>query len=111
MADPKGSTSKEGLEDWCIVEAECSDVENDLEELFDRDTDSDISELLDDNDLEQGNSRELFHQQESKESEEQLQKLKRKYLSPKAVAQLSPRLESITLSPCLLYTSPSPRDS
>lgn len=100
MADPKGSKSKDGLDDWCIVEAECSDIENDLEELFDRDTDSDISELLDDNnDLDQGNSRELFHQQESKESEEHLQKLKRKYLSPQAVAQLSPRLESITLSP------------
>ena len=99
MADPKGSTSKDGLDDWCIVEAECSDIENDLEELFDRDTDSDISELLDDNDLEQGNSRELFHQQECKDSEEQLQKLKRKYISPKAIAQLSPRLESISLSP------------
>ena len=99
MAESKGSTSKEGFDDWCILEAECSDVENDLEKLFDEDTDSDISDLLDDNDLEQGNSRELFHQQECQESEEHLQKLKRKYLSPKAVAQLSPRFESISLSP------------
>ena len=99
MADPKGSTSKEGFGDWCILEADCSDIENDMEQLFERDTDSDISDLIDDCDLEQGNSLELFHQQECKQSEEQLQKLKRKCLSPKAVAQLSPRLQSISLSP------------
>ena len=101
MADSKGSTSKEGLSEWCILEAECSDVDNDFEQLFERDTDSDISDLLDDCDLDQGNSLELFHQQECEQSEEQLQKLKRKYLSPKAkaVAQLSPRLQSISLSP------------
>lgn len=100
MTDPKGSTSKEGLSDWCFVEADCSDVDNDFEHISERDTDSDISDLLDDCELEQGNSLELFHQQECEQSEEQLQKLKRKYLSPnKAVAQLSPRLESISLSP------------
>ena len=99
MADPKGSTSKEGLSDWCILEAECSDLENDFEQLFEQDTDSDVSDLLDNGELEQGNSLELFHQQECEQSEEQLQILKRKYLSPKAVAQLSPRLESISLSP------------
>ena len=101
MTDPnsKGSTSKEGFGDWCLLEADCSDVENDLGQLFERDTDSDISDLLDDTELEQGNSLELFHQQECEQSEEQLQKLKRKYLSPKAVAQLSPQLESISLSP------------
>lgn len=99
MADSKGSTSKEGLSDWCILEAECSDLENDFEQLFEQDTDSDVSDLLDNGELEQGNSLELFHQQECEQSEEQLQILKRKYLSPKAVAQLSPRLESISLSP------------
>ena len=99
MADPKGSTSKEGLGDWCILEADCSDLENDFEQLFEQDADSDVSDLLDNGELEQGNSLELFHQQECKQSEEQLQILKRKYLSPKAVAQLSPRLESISLSP------------
>ena len=97
--NPKGSTSKEGFGDWCLLEADCSDVENDLGQLFERDTDSDISDLLDDTELEQGNSLELFHQQECEQSEEQLQKLKRKYFSPKAVAQLSPRLASISLSP------------
>lgn len=66
MADPKGSTSKEGFGDWCILEADCSDIENDMEQLFERDTDSDISDLIDDCDLEQGNSLELFHQQECK---------------------------------------------
>ncbi|ADQ39308.1 E1 [Colobus guereza papillomavirus 2] len=99
MADPKGSTSKEGCDDWCVVEAECSDIEHDLEQLFDQETDSDISGLLDDGNVEQGNTRELYHQQECEDSEEQLQNLKRKYLSPKAVAQLSPRLECISLSP------------
>ena len=99
MADPKGSTSKEGLGDWCILEADCSDLENDFEQLFEQDADSDVSDLLDNGELEQGNSLELFHLQECKQSEEQLQILKRKYLSPKAVAQLSPRLESISLSP------------
>lgn len=99
MADSKGSTSKEGLSDWCILEAECSDLENDFEQLFEQDTDSDVSDLLDNGELEQGNSLELFHQQECEQSEEQLQILKRKYLSPKAVAQLSPRFESISLSP------------
>lgn len=91
--------AKEGCSNWFILEAECSDLENDLEKLFDESTDSDISELIDDGDVEQGNSRELFQQQESEDSEEQLQKLKRKYLSPIAVAQLSPRLQCISLSP------------
>ena len=63
MADSKGSTSKEGLSDWCILEAECSDLENDFEQLFEQDTDSDVSDLLDNGELEQGNSLELFHQQ------------------------------------------------
>ena len=101
MASNKGTNdAKEGCSDWFILEADCSDIENDFEILFNRDTDSDVSNLIDDDgDLEQGNSRELFQQQESEDSEEQLQKLKRKYLSPKAVAQLSPRLESIRISP------------
>ena len=101
MADNKGTkNAKEGCSKWFIMEAACSDIETDLEKLFEDSTDSDISDLIDDENVEQGNSRELFQQQESQNSEEQLQKLKRKYLSPKAaVAQLSPRLESISISP------------
>lgn len=99
MATNKGTDNAiEGCSSWCILEAECSDIENDLETLIEK-SDSDLSDLIDDGDLEQGNSRELFQQQESEDSEEQLQKLKRKYLSPQAVAQLSPRLACISLSP------------
>lgn len=98
MADNKGS-GPEGLSDWCLLEAECSDIENDLERLYEQNADSDVSDLLnDDEDLEQGNSRELFQQQELEDSETLLQSLKRKYISPRAVLQLSPQLESISLS-------------
>ena len=102
--DHKGIDAKEGCSDWFLVEAECSDtsdLENDLENLFNEGADSDISDLIDDGDIEQGNSRELLCQQEAEESEQQTQLLKRKYLSPKEkeILQLSPQLESISLSP------------
>ena len=103
MSDDKGTKFdlKEGCSEWLCLEAECSDssLDGDLERLFDEGTDSDISDLIDDGDAIQGNSRELYCQQESEESELQTQLLKRKYISPKAVQQLSPQLESITLSP------------
>lgn len=103
MSDDKGINfdAKEGCSEWFSLEAECSDssLDGDLERLFDEGTDSDISDLIDDGDAIQGNSRELFCQQESEESEQQTQLLKRKYISPTAVSQLSPRLESISLSP------------
>ena len=88
--DNKGTDSKEGCSDWCIVEAECSDLsdlDETLDKLFEEGTDSDISDLIDDGDTVQGNSLELLCQQESEESEQQLSYLKRKYLSPIAVAQ------------------------
>jgi hypothetical protein len=98
MADNKGSET-DGLHEWCLLEADCSDIENDLETLLERNSDSDVSDLIsNDGDLEQGNSRELFQQQELEESNALLQSLKRKYISPKAVLQLSPQLESISLS-------------
>ena len=102
MEDNKGTDAGAGCSDWFLVEADCSDtsdLENDLEKLFNEETDSDISDLIDDGDIEQGNSRELLCQQETEESEQQVQLLKRKYFSPKAISQLSPRLESISLSP------------
>lgn len=101
MAD-KGTDPKEGCSDWFLVEADCSDIDEDFEKLFDKDTDSDISDLLDDGDLgdsEEGNPQELLCLQEREESDLQLQQLKRKYFSPKALSQLSPQLESITISP------------
>lgn len=101
MADDKGTDPKEGCSEWFLDnEADCSDLENDLEQLFDEGPQSNISELIDDDtDVEQGNSRELLRQQEFEESAEQVQKLKRKYFSPKAVQQLSPRLQSLSISP------------
>ena len=101
--DNKGTKfdPKEGCSQWCILEAECSDnsLDGDLEKLFEEGTDTEISDLIDDEDIIQGNSRELLCQQESEESEQQIQLLKRKYLSSQEVLQLSPRLQSITISP------------
>ena len=139
MDDDKGTDGpKEGCSSWCLLEAACSDdsdLDDSLEKLFEDGAESDISDLINDDDnAAQGNSRELLCQQESEECEQQIQYLKRKYLSPEAVQQLSPRLQSMNLSPghkskrrlfveqdsglelslnevCLLYTSPSPRDS
>lgn len=103
MSDDKGTKydAKEGCSEWLSLEAECSDssLDGDLEKLFDEGTDSDNSDFIDDGDAIQGNSRELFCQQECEESEQQTQLLKRKYISPTAVLQLSPQLESISLSP------------
>ena len=71
--DNKGTKfdPKEGCSQWCILEAECSDnsLDGDLEKLFEESTDTEISDLIDDEDIIQGNSRELLCQQESEESE------------------------------------------
>lgn len=101
MSDDKGTELKEGCSKWFDLEADCSDnsLDGELENLFQEDRQSDISELIDDGDIEQGNSRELFCQQESEESEQHIHYLKRKYLSPKEISQLSPRLQSISISP------------
>nr|UUK30322.1 E1 [Felis domesticus papillomavirus 1] len=101
MADKKG-TDGEDLSDWVLVEADCSDLEEEIEDLCDE-TASDISDLVDNapvNDC-QGLSLQLFRLQEQKESDEQLQQLKRKYIaSPdKAVLSLSPQLEAVSISP------------
>lgn len=104
MADNRGIDPKEGCSNWFSLEADCSDLDDDLEKLFEEGTNSDLSDLIDDGDAvdnanEQGISRDLFRQQESEEFEQQIQDLKRKYFSPKELQQLSPRLEAITLSP------------
>ncbi|ATQ38156.1 E1 [Betapapillomavirus 5] len=101
MADNRGTDPREGCSEWFSLEAECSDLDDDLEKLLEE-TNSDVSELLDDGDAvdnayEQGLSRALFRQQENEEYEQQMQDLKRKYISP--LQQLSPRLEAISLSP------------
>lgn len=101
MADDKGTDPKEGCSDFIYLEAECSDIsdlDNDLETLLEEGAGSDISDLINDEVVEQGNSRELLCQQEREESELQVQYLKRKCFSPKAVQELSPRLQSMNLS-------------
>ena len=68
MSDDKGTYDpKEGCSDWFVLEAECSDasLDGDLEKLFEEGTDTDISDLIDNEDTVQGNSRELLCQQES----------------------------------------------
>jgi hypothetical protein len=103
MSDEKGTNydPKEGCSEWFDLEAECSDasLDGDLEKLFEENTDTDISDLIDNEDTIQGNSRELLCQQESEESEQQIHWLKRKYISSQEVLQLSPRLQSISISP------------
>ncbi|AAW88323.1 E1 [Procyon lotor papillomavirus 1] len=97
----KGTVDEES--DWVLVEAECSDVEDDIEEFFDKSTSSSLADFVDNATVSEceGLSLELFRQQEADREEEHLLQLKRKYIrSPeKAVESLSPRLESISISP------------
>lgn len=106
-SDHKGT---DGYGGWLLdVEAECLD-DSDIDETLDiiLETNSDISDLIDEAPQSQGNSLELFHQQESLESEQQLCTLKRKYFqSPSQrsnfdetdLCALSPRLENISITP------------
>lgn len=88
--------------DWFIVrEAECSDLEESCEEL-DASTESEISDFIDNSDVAQGDSLQVFQQQEREQHERSLQLLKRKHLqSPKQSldSELSPRLSAISISP------------
>lgn len=105
MADtPKGIKNKSNLELYFIEkEAECVDESNTLDDLFDNSTDgSNISNLIDDEIVEQGNSLSLFNVQITEESDRAVALLKRKYAkSPRrsSIADLSPRLEAIAISP------------
>lgn len=103
MADKKG-TECEDLSDWVLLEADCSDLDDD-ENVEDEceDASSDIADFVDNASVHQcqGLSLQLFRLQEQTESDEQLLRLKRKYLrSPdKAVLSLSPRLQAVSISP------------
>ncbi|AEM24644.1 replication protein [Human papillomavirus 142] len=100
--------SLEGCSDWYFVqEAECVSLDsiNDLEELFDNSTSSDISNLIDDCDeVDQGNSLELFNKQVSEDCNKAILNLKRKYMSPSPKKSycvdrdLSPRLHAVSIS-------------
>ena len=105
MAEPtKGIKNISNL-DLCFIEteAECVNDSNTLDDLFDESTNgSDISNLIDDTAVEQGNSLSLLNIQLTDECDRAVAVLKRKYAkSPKRspIADLSPRLEAITISP------------
>lgn len=102
MAEPPKGTINMDLS-FIETEAECVDDSNTLDDLFDGSTcGSDISNLIDDVAVEQGNSLALFHAQVTEECDRAVTVLKRKYAkSPKgsSIADLSPRLEAITISP------------
>ncbi|AHJ81386.1 putative early E1 protein [Eptesicus serotinus papillomavirus 1] len=107
MADSNEGTDDGGLEGcsgWYIVnEAECSEEDEDLEKLFDgSDSESNVSDLVDNASVEQGNTLELFQRQEIQTGLDQIQHLKRKFVnSPKEsdVAALSPQLQKISITP------------
>ncbi|ANG08983.1 E1 [Human papillomavirus 191] len=100
--------SLEGCSDWYFVEeAECNSLDSvyDLEELFDCSNSSDISNLIDDcEEVDQGNSLELFNKQLTEDCNKAILDLKRKYMSPSpnksycADRDLSPRLQAVSLS-------------
>nr|DAZ92254.1 TPA_asm: E1 [Manis javanica papillomavirus 1] len=101
MDDKKGTDyPEEGCSGWYLVqEAECDDIDDSLEKLFDQSQESDISDLLDNGSVSQGNSLALFAHQCNTESERQLQVLKRKFLPSPDKNDLSPRLQTLTISP------------
>lgn len=108
MGDPnKGTESSfdclEGSSSWYIVsEAECTDAINDIDELFDRSTNSSVSNLIDDSDeVDQGNTLAFFNEQLQQECDQTILLLKRKHVhSPEAaVAALSPKLQAVCISP------------
>ncbi|QBR53185.1 E1 protein [Tree shrew papillomavirus 1] len=87
---------------FVVSEAEC-ELEDDeeleeLEDLFDADL-SDVSDLIDNDPVTQGDSLSLFVTQEQKETETNLNLLKRKYIQSPAKDDLSPRLANLNLTP------------
>ncbi|WBF83435.1 MAG: E1 protein [human papillomavirus mSD2] len=90
--------------DWFIVdEADCVDDNcNTLDELFEESTNgSNISNLIDDDEVDQGNSLALLNSQLTEECNRTILELKRKYNATpeKNIADLSPRLAAVTISP------------
>ena len=107
MGDHKGTKSLNSAEisDWLIVdEAECVDTVDTFDELFDESTNgSNISNLInDDEEIDQGNSLELFNAQITVDTDCAVAALKRKYIkSPQqqSVADLSPQLQAVKITP------------
>ncbi|AXQ03951.1 E1 [Canine papillomavirus 22] len=108
MADVDGGNESDGDGGWFLVrECDCAedDTEEDaLEQLFDGDTDTDVTDLIDDTDCAQNvNHAALLHAQLLEADRQALGDLKRKYStpSPKSVVDqdLSPQLQAVSLSP------------
>jgi len=112
MGDPNKGTDIENSninenDDWFIIrEAECVDANvNVLNDLFEEsNSGSYVSNLIDDDPVEQGNSLAFFNEQVSNDCDRALLDLKRKYLaSPEKsvtdLTDLSPRLDAVHISP------------
>lgn len=110
MGEPTKGTdnidSVDNVNDWCLIEAECVNSMDTLSELFDGDTASNISNLIDDLEpVEEGNSLALFNTQSAEECDRTIAELKRKFIaspiaSPvRSVADLSPSLQAVHISP------------
>ena len=103
--NPKGTENNDENFDssWYIVQqAECVDSVDTLNELFEESSDgSIISNLIDDDEVDQGNSLALYHAQCTEECNSAITALKRKYhKSPEqAVADLSPQLQAVKITP------------
>lgn len=111
MGDTKGTENEplfEGTSDWFLMEAECSHMDS-LEDLFEASTgeESILSQLIDDEPVEQGNSLALYSEQLNDAHEAAVTALKRKLIhSPEIhtpedtiAYQLSPKLAAINISP------------
>lgn len=106
MEDAKGTENDplfEGNSDWFLTEAECEHMDS-LEDLFDNSTgeESILSQLIDDEPVQQGNSLALYSEQLNDAHEAAVTALKRKLIhSPVQTisAQLSPKLAAIHISP------------
>lgn len=105
MGDAKGTDEPlfEGSSGWFLNEAECDNMDS-LEELFENSTgeESLLSQLIDDECVDQGNSLALFNEQYRNDCEAAVTALKRKLLSTPEQnidAQLSPKLAAIHISP------------
>lgn len=105
MDDGKPGTGE--YSGWCFIEdeAECDGSDGTLdnfEALFDQSTQE---SLIDNDEVDQGNSLALFTEQFFAQDEQQIAALKRKYVaSPRKgktveIETLSPRLESVSISP------------
>nr|ART66886.1 E1 [Bat papillomavirus] len=93
---------EEGSSGWLLVEAVCSDAENDeWEDVFNA-TESDVDFVDDASAVMQGNHQALFHKKELESTMLEVQQLKRKFVeSPQqgtpTADSLSPRLQGLTI--------------